>query len=566
MLETPYKKRTLDEWLHRVSYSDRVIKNIDFTSKFEAFFLALFNDSSEGELEDKKFHVLPEYHKWALDGIIESSLKKYEKSKVWNSKDIILGHREFSKSTTFAVGLFLFIGAFNSIPRLFGNEEKKIVTCLYVADSLDNNGLTFVNNMKSMSKKPIFWEFFNDIDAKRDYVKLTNKDNVVTLIRVRGILSGIRGFSHDFQRPRLCVIDDVLTETTSTAPNISETIVKVIDSAITNAMDKEFSKILWLGTPFDSSDPILRNLESGIFQVHVFPICEKFPCTREEFKGGWEEKYSYDVVKNLYDSSLVKASFFKELMLQIYSSTERLVRDEDILYFEDEKYESKKDNYYYYITTDFAYTEKESSDYTVILVWAVDDEKNWILVEGYCKKQRITDTFNDLMKICKSRKFYHGVGLERSSAQVGFIDLFNEKVMTDDNCNVIISKEKKRKELGIFPAGDKVSRFRLVEHMFRNHKIKFLKKFINTDFMTKCLDQLIKATNEGFKSKNDDILDSISMIAFMNPVYPSKEHFNSMPVDNTELGYPFIDNIWNKEENNTNEDLDFFGVPYHRNK
>ena len=63
-------------------------------------------------------------------------------------------------------------------------------------------------------------------------------------------------------------------------------------------------KVIWLGTPFSADDPLYEVIESGTWEVNVFPICEKYPCTREEFRGAWEDRFSYDYVQEMHSDAL----------------------------------------------------------------------------------------------------------------------------------------------------------------------------------------------------------------------------------------------------------------------
>ena len=61
-----------------------------------------------------------------------------------------------------------------------------------------------------------------------------------------------------------------------------------------------------------------------------------FPCSREEFKGAWEDRFSYDYVNNQYlkaKGAGQLASFKQELMLRITSEEDRLIQDSDLIWY-----------------------------------------------------------------------------------------------------------------------------------------------------------------------------------------------------------------------------------------
>ena len=51
-----------------------------------------------------------------------------------------------------------------------------------------------------------------------------------------------------------------------------------------------------------------KAVESSAWNVNVYPVCEKFPCEREDFRGSWEDRFSYDYVKEQYDEKLRNVS------------------------------------------------------------------------------------------------------------------------------------------------------------------------------------------------------------------------------------------------------------------
>lgn len=88
--------------------------------------------------------------------------------------------------------------------------------------------------------------------------------------------------------------------------------------------------------PFNAKDPLYKAIESGVWYVNVYPVCEAFPCSREEFKGAWEDRFSFDYVNNQYFKSKGAGkldSFNQELMLRITSPEERLINDSDIIWY-----------------------------------------------------------------------------------------------------------------------------------------------------------------------------------------------------------------------------------------
>ena len=143
-------------------------------------------------------------------------------------------------------------------------------------------------------------------------------------------------------------------------------------------------------------------VESGAWLVNVYPICEKFPCTREEFRGSWEDRFNFDYVTKMYEKLKLQgalASFYQELMLQILSDDTRLISETDVKWYYKKTLLEKRANFNFYITTDFATSEKQFSDFSFISVWAVNNKGFKYWVDGICKRQTMDKNIDDLFRI-----------------------------------------------------------------------------------------------------------------------------------------------------------------------
>ena len=99
------------------------------------------------------------------------------------------------------------------------------------------------------------------------------------------------------------------------------------------------------------------------------------------------------------------------------------------------------------------------------------------------------------------------VGIEITGQQGGFISWIQNE-MTSRNIYFNLSKGKNGNNIGIRPIKDKMSRFQEnVVPLFKMKKIWFPEEL---------------ATIKGFKSKHDDQIDTISMLAELNTWKPSE--------------------------------------------
>ncbi|WP_445271308.1 hypothetical protein, partial [Streptomyces sp. DSM 41634] len=129
----------------------------------------------------------------------------------------------------------------------------------------------------------------------------------------------------------------------------------------------------------------IEAVESGGWDVNVYPVCERFPVEREDFRGAWEDRFPYDFIKQSYEFALRNNKidgFMQELMLQITSEEDRLIQDHDIRWYSRHALMDRRSNFNFYITTDFATSKKQSGDYSVISVWAYNANGDWFFVDG----------------------------------------------------------------------------------------------------------------------------------------------------------------------------------------
>ena len=323
------------------------------------------------------------------------------------------------------------------------------------------------------------------------------------------------GISHN------CIFDDLIKDTDAKSDALLERIRDTVYSSAPYAMHPTKRMQIWIGTPFNAKDPLYEAVESGIWKSIVLPICEKFPCTEEEFRSVWPDRMTYQYVKEEYDKAVSTGSvnsFYRELMLQIINDEELLVRKEDLDEIDISLFDSKSSAYNYYITTDFAYSDKQSADYSIISVWAYTNNMDFILVDGMCAKTDISTTIETLFRLVSKWKPLQ-VGIEVTGQQGGYIDWIKREMVSK---NIYFNLKEVR------PTSDKFSRWNQFVPQYKNHKVKYLSTMKSKPYFTEMEDELFKASKSGFKSKHDDILDTHSQLQYLDLYAPSYEDSESM--------------------------------------
>ena len=114
------------------------------------------------------------------------------------------------------------------------------------------------------------------------------------------------------------------------------------------------------------------------------------------------------------------------------------------------------------------------------------------------------------------------VGIEITGQQGGFISWVQNE-MASRNIYFNLSKGKNGNNIGIRPIKDKMSRFQeSVVPLFKMKKIWFPEELKDSDELKEMMVELQLATVKGFKSKHDDQIDTISMLAELNTWKPSE--------------------------------------------
>lgn len=427
--------------------------------------------------------------------------------------------RGTAKTTLLGEYLFLYLAVYGELPK-FG----KINLALYVSDSIENG-------VKNMRKNLEYrWENSEFLQTYVPHIRFTdirweftNVSGNTFIVKGYGAKTGVRGAKEQGVRPQLAVLDDLISDEDARSATVIASIEDTVYKAIDYALHPTHNKIIWSGTPFNAKDPLYKAVESGAWAVNVYPICEQFPVTREKFKGCWEDRFTYDYVLKQYTKAMKAGkidTFNQELMLRIMSEEDRLIKDSDIVWYKRDKVLVNKGAFNFYITTDFATTEKTAGDFSVISVWAYNNNGDWLWVDGICKKQLMNKNIDDLFRLVQEYD-PQSVGVEISGQQQGFISWIQDQMMTR---NIIfpLASDKNSNELGIRPNTNKMQRFNVVVPLFKLHKIWFPEEVRTEIPMIEAMDELSLVSKSGFKSKHDDFADTISMLALLTAWKPSQ--------------------------------------------
>ena len=493
---------TIDQMLNEIVYTD----DADYVpSQFAIEFINFIKLVNGVDGEENKTPVL---HYKMLDQL------NGDVSRIAN-----MLFRGSAKTTLLGEYLFLYLGVYGALPG-WGD----IPLAIYVSDSIENGVKNMRKNLEYRWENSDFLQkYIPEIRFTDIRWEFTNIAGNKFIVKGYGAKTGVRGTKEMGKRPVLAVLDDLISDEDARSATIIASVEDTVYKAVTYALHPAKNKIIWSGTPFNARDPLYKAVESGGWTVNLYPVCEQFPCEPHEFKGAWDDRFTYEYVMEQYLLALKTGkidTFNQELMLRIMSDEDRLIQDSEIRWYKRQNVIAHKHQFNFYITTDFATSEKNSSDNSVISVWAYNNNGDWLWVDGICKRQLMDQNVNDLFRLAQEYSPQQ-VGVEVSGQQGGFIPWLQNEMMSRNQYFTLASENNSNKP-GIRPNTNKMVRFNIMVPMFKAGKMYFPEELKSQPIMAEFVNELSLASPGGFKSKHDDAIDTISMLASLQAWKPSE--------------------------------------------
>lgn len=428
----------------------------------------------------------------------------------------------------------------------------------FIGDSADNGVKNFFRNLAGkIDRSPLLRELIK-VNRKTDgEMELENADGVELWLKGFGAGSNIRGVRYKNLRPSIAILDDITTNEAKDSESIQGTINDNFYKSVVPALHPTKFKIFFIGTPISENDLLHQLSNNPEWAVHRFPICETFPCNKEDFKGAWEDRFPYEAIQSMYNmfkSSGKEQDFAQEFMLDLVDRTALLVDEDDVKWFDPSVVLKNKGGYNFYISTDFATSTKKSADFSTIAVWAISSNSDWLLVDGQCRRQTMQENIEDLFRFVGKWKPI-SVGIESSGQQGGFLSII-EEMKLQRNVWFQFAKKPGSKDPGIRPTSDKMHRFVTgVQPKFKQGKVWLPKPELvkGTNYrLFEAVDELVNELSKftmagGVKAlKHDDMIDTLNQLSEMEIFVPS-EDTGSEKTLNTSDGLEWT-GIWDEEE------------------
>jgi predicted phage terminase large subunit-like protein len=417
---------------------------------------------------------------------------------------------------------------------------------LYMSDTIDNGVSNMQKNLAHRWKKSDF------LQAQLPKAKLfkvswefENSAGEPFVVKGYGAASGFRGSKIMNKRPKLALLDDLISDAMSESDTEMRKVENVIKRGIQPALNPRQQRIIWAGTPFNERDPLCKAVVSGAWLTFMFPVCEQFPCTRKEFVGAWEDRFTFDHVKRQYDIAVAggdTTEFYRELMLETTSDADKLIdTDKEIQWYPPEIVDFYHGEKTYIITSDLSFAGTSTSDDVIMDVWELRPNEDIYWVDGIHDQIGIDVTIDILFALVEQYRVI-SVGIEISGQQIAMIKLL-EREMLKKNIFFELANERGRskEQKGIRPVTNKLIRFKTVVPLFKRRKIFFPLRRKGDELMSAKVHQLDSVTRNGIRSRKDDALDSISMLGLMEINYPGER-----PETNSHKPQELDPHIWGK--------------------
>lgn len=468
------KKKSKSEALFDKVLSDKVMRKTLAREKLEYFFPIYFHRYMQYETAD--------FHKEIFE-ILEDDAKKLA---------VICAFRGSAKSTIITTAYVLW--------SILGIQQRKFIVIMGQTDQkarqyLTNIKLELMNN--ELLKKDLgpFEEERNGLgNATALIIKKLN-----VKIMISSVEQSIRGMRHGEHRPDLIILDDIEDTNSVKTKEGRDKTFNWLTSEVVPAGDKR-TRIIVVGNLLHE-DSVIKRLEEKIEHgelSHLNAIYREYPIMDEQGNALWTGKYpTLEDIEAERQKTMSETAWYREYLLKIISTEEQIVHPEWIQTYDRLPLRGSGGFRNVAIAVDLAVSEKESADYTAVVVGHV---------HGYGKNMRVYIQPNPL-----NLRTPFPAQVEMIKALVATQkDQFHQrvKIYVEDVAYqkaMVQMLQSGRFDVEGVPTGksDKSARLRLATPFLKNGQILFPE--------SGCEELIMQLIGFG-KEKHDDLADAFAML------------------------------------------------------
>ncbi len=494
----------------------------------------------------------PPAHYFFIDTILKSpNIEPFYMARgidIWDFKDesVVLCSREFSKTTLIAYlvlymaykgklgrygkinyGLYVSDTMENGVKMMFDKIKGIYYESAFLQDRFESASFTqkesiFVRHPESKKDRALFKEYVEKRGMKKEQVPGRMKRTFK--MDGKGCGTSSRGASNVLFRPQFVFVDDsVPSEEKSSSTAVLNAIESTIEADIRGGLSGTGYFMVVIGTPYNKRDPVYKRVEEGLMVPIVFPRAKAMPVDemkQSEFESVWPNRHTYKSCRSEYrDAKKVadKGDGYKMRKLQqehylvIAGKEDRLVKDDQIQWYNRTQLEKTLDGYNLYGTTDFTASNTKKGDLSGSALWALSSQGDWFMLDISLRPQGIEEQYDPLFNMIQdygqlaSRTIE--VGVETNGQQQIHIPLL-KKVMREKNSHFIFARQlgKPYGSQGISRqgGGDKHQHFMRFHSLMERKKIFFPEELKESPDMIELMSELEFVTQTAITSKFDD--------------------------------------------------------------
>jgi len=457
-----------------------------------------------------------------------------------------MASRGIAKSTV----VITFFGVYSAIKGKLPNDLGRIYFYLVVTASSKGGARVNAKAVQSMCVESKFlediFESMRFTETESEFVRRGSGSSKsrTFLMRYQGINTAIRGIRDNHgRRPDAIIGDDTILNTAAAySKTQQETLNEAIHSDSINALKGGGrARIIMTFTPFSYGDVNTRTVVEKSFTPIVIPIAAFFEvgAGTNSIRSTWVAMHPQKSIKAQQLQAIRSKTlnlFLQERMLQLTSSSDRLIPDECFQYCDMKPIRDNMQNYTMLITTDYTTTSGEKSDYSGRATFAISSDDDWFLLDVSLRKMTMraqyTDTLDQADEI-KRRGSYVQLGIEIDGNQQAHVYSL-EELMRKRGTYHAFAKQKgapdTRKGILSRASGNaKHERFRIISPQFLQKKVWLPEHLKDTPDMIELVEQLKGATHKEFTKSDDgpDLFSMLNQIQYSKPTQASKYRMNS---------------------------------------
>jgi len=431
--------------------------------------------------------------------------------------------RGLAKSTLIGIYHLLYI-AFLGRKPYFGQVDY----VLYIMDTVSQVGANFEQLLIILEENE---ELKKHLEVKKSRLGddptlyIYNKDlKKMIYFKGRGAGQKMRGTRIAGKRPNIILLDDIENDENVESKESREKLKNWFFNAVIPAVNPNRFEIDFIGTPIHQDALLLNLLEGNLekefmeyeFQFIQLPAAEELTedmilgKDKRDITSAWSDRFTLKYLKTmygLYKSQNKLTSFWQEFMLQIAPKENLLYDISKIRTYNYKDLKDTRSSMTYYLTVDLAISEKSTADYTVLTIIGVNDNNDWMLVDGFFGRIKPDETIDKIFEYVVMYRPYEVV-IEKVAFQTA-MKTFLEREMLIRNLyfsiNMIQRPTHKNSKLSVLKGFQPIvnmGKFWVPEDYMQNY-VAELKNEMNM------------ITNDKILAKHDDLIDSIAQLTLI---------------------------------------------------